>query len=55
MAPVQESEVFEEKTDAWASDDEGEEMCEKLLKENLKDVDVFKDGCECEDEEREHW
>ncbi|XP_047966124.1 protein SLOW GREEN 1, chloroplastic [Salvia hispanica] len=40
--PVQESEVFEEKKDARASDDEGEEMCDRLLQENPSDVDVLK-------------
>lgn len=34
--PVQESEVFEEKGD------EGEEMCERLLQENPRDVEVLK-------------
>lgn len=40
--PVQESEVFEENRDARASDDEAEELCEKLLQENPKDIDVLK-------------
>ncbi|KAL1569577.1 protein SLOW GREEN 1, chloroplastic-like [Salvia divinorum] len=40
--PVQESEVLEEKRDGRSSDDESEEMCERLLQENPRDVEMLK-------------